>query len=139
MRSLRIRLRIRIPNTACGVVVPPAARTRARAQKRPALTAGGRREAEKKRPHKWWGGGGGWCKRLHQSTCTIQSGPSWEDCDVAWKARHESFSPLNTFMRKGKDPDLDPYLSLTYGSGPGRPADPDPQHCLRYLRQQGRG
>jgi hypothetical protein len=28
------------------------------------------------------------------------------------------FSPLNTFMRKGKDPDSDDY---TYGCGSGRP------------------
>jgi hypothetical protein len=32
------------------LTVPPAARTRARAQKRPALTAGGRREAEMATP-----------------------------------------------------------------------------------------
>jgi hypothetical protein len=33
------------------------------------------------------------------------------------------FSPLNTFMRKGKDPELDPDPSvpLTNGSGSGRP------------------
>ncbi len=31
------------------------------------------------------------------------------------------FSPLNTFMRKGKDPDPDSYLWLKNGSGSGRP------------------
>ena len=50
------------------------------------------------------------------------------------------FSPLNTFMRKGKDPepDPDPYLWLMDpDSDPGDPtdpADPDPQHCFeRFL------
>ena len=52
-------------------------------------------------------------------------------------------SPLNTFMRKGKDPDPDPAVSLTNGSGSGRQAqkhadpadpvpDPDPQHCFPF-------
>jgi hypothetical protein len=40
------------------------------------------------------------------------------------------FSPLNTFMRKGKDPD--PYLLLTDpDADPGGPKDPE--HCfLRF-------
>ncbi len=33
------------------------------------------------------------------------------------------FSPLNTFMIKGKDPKPDPYLYAD-------PADPDPQRCF---------
>jgi len=37
------------------------------------------------------------------------------------------FSPLNTFMRKGKDPDPDPYL-VTNRSGSGRPKN------MRILR-----
>jgi hypothetical protein len=41
------------------------------------------------------------------------------------------FSPLNTFMRKGKDPELDPdpYLWLiTDPADPDPVPDPDPQH-----------
>jgi hypothetical protein len=42
------------------------------------------------------------------------------------------FSPLNTFMRKGKDTDPDPHLGLM-DPDPGGPkhvdpVDPDPQH-----------
>jgi hypothetical protein len=37
-------------------------------------------------------------------------------------------SPLNTFMRKGKDPDPDPAVPLTNGSGSGRPKN------MRILR-----
>ncbi len=46
------------------------------------------------------------------------------------------FSPLNTFMRKGKypEPDPDPHLWLMDPDpgGPKKPADPvpDPQHCI---------
>jgi hypothetical protein len=44
------------------------------------------------------------------------------------------FSPLNTFMRKRKDQDPDPYLSLT-DTDPGDPntcgsSVPDPPHCI---------
>ncbi len=40
------------------------------------------------------------------------------------------FSPLNTFMRKGKDPN--PYLWLTYPDpGSQKLSDPEPQHCTR--------
>jgi hypothetical protein len=41
------------------------------------------------------------------------------------------FSPLNTFMRKGKDPDPELYLCLM-DPDPGGQKHADPQHCLQH-------
>ncbi len=43
------------------------------------------------------------------------------------------FSPLNTFMRKGKDPEPDPDPR---GTETFDPVDPDPQHCNFDVLQQ---
>jgi hypothetical protein len=39
------------------------------------------------------------------------------------------FSPLNTFMRKGKDPDPDPYRTVPLTNGSGSPTLPFTQVC----------
>jgi hypothetical protein len=45
-----------------------------------------------------------------------------------------SFSPLNTFLRNGKDLDPDPYLWLT-DPGPKHtdPTDPEVEHCKEEM------
>jgi hypothetical protein len=40
------------------------------------------------------------------------------------------FSPLNTFMRNGKDPDPDYWIRIREAQKHADPADQDPQHCF---------
>jgi hypothetical protein len=106
MRILWIRIRLRIPNTAYGT---SGSKDEGEGPEEGGIDGRGGGERRRKNAHTVVGGGGGVQKTAPvPNPCTNQSGPAREDCVVARKDRHESFSPLNTFMRKGKDPD--PYL-----------------------------